>query len=237
MPSPHRPERGPLALSVALVVLGASLLLGCSSGSSGKPKPAASSDDSKVTVNDACDHSFDAEGATALRKIAGTSQFQIVLPAEQSTVKQVANALRSDLNGTNAQGEHTLCSLDLVGRVNLGLRISYQWFRRSPGDHETVSTEESTNFEIAYGASSHDNGAYLNFSCPLPGSAAAKSRSMEVMASATTFGLDAVNHAQKREAEARILYSASVKLAAGMGCEGSNLPSALGKLTPLPLKK
>jgi hypothetical protein len=236
MPSPHRPERGAVALSVALVVLGASLLLGCSSGSSGKPEPMAS-DDSKVTVNDACDHSFDAEGATALRKIAGTSQFQIVLPAEQSTVKQVANALQSDLNGTNTQGEHTLCGLDLVGRVNFGLQITYQWFHRSPGDRETASTEESTNFDIAYGASSHDNGAYLNFSCPLSGPAAAKSRSVEVTASASTFGLDAVSHAQKREAEARILYSASVKLADGLGCEGSNLPSTLGMLTPLPLKK
>ena len=161
-----------------------------------------------------------------------------MLPAEQATAKQVASALHEDLIGTENRKEHDLCLLGIMGGpVESGLEITFKWVQRQPGDADLTSEEDVTDFDVAYGASSFDNGSYLDFTCPLPGALAAESRTRYIEAYADTRGLDAVGSAQKREAGIRLLYSPSVKVAAALGCQGSDLPPTLGQLKPLPMKK
>ena len=118
-----------------------------------------------------------------------------------------------------------------------GLSIMFKWYRRDPSDEDLRSADDMTAFDVAYGAESFDNITYLDFTCSLPGALAAASRTVFVDAEADTFGLDAVGSTQKREAGIRLLYSPSVKVAAALGCQGSDLPPTLGQLTPLPVKR
>ncbi|SEF85497.1 hypothetical protein SAMN05216223_102263 [Actinacidiphila yanglinensis] len=228
------PRRSGIALAAALVALGASLVTGCGAKKSPQPGP----HETAVSIQNICDHSLDAKGVAALRLIRGESRLEIALRADQQTVKQVATALSDDLSGDTAQQEHFLCSLSKVGGlVPSGLDIQFQWSQQKPGDHDLESAADVTVFDLAYGALSFDNGTYLGFTCPLPGALAAKSRKWYIDAHASTTGLDAVGRTEKREAAVRLLYSPAVKVAAALGCQGSDLPPTLGTLKPLPMKK
>ncbi|WP_328469072.1 hypothetical protein [Streptomyces sp. NBC_00448] len=227
-------RRHSVLAAAALGALGVSLLSGCSSK---KPAP-TNSYGSPISIQSACDRSFDTQGAAALREITGKNQLYPALAAEQHTAQQVANELRADLDDTDNMNEHDLCFLGVVGGLmTSGLEIQFQWSSRKPSDKDLKSGDDFTAFGIAYGALSFDNGTYLDFTCSLPGALAGESRTRYVEAYANTSGLSAVGSAEKREAGVRLLYSPAVKVAAALGCQGSDLPPTLGTLKPLPMKK
>lgn len=230
----HTSRRHGVTAVAVLVALGASLMVGCSSK---KAAPAASANP-PFSLQSACGHSFDAQGIAALRKITGKKQLYPALAAEERTVKQVASALRADLDDTSDQKQLDLCLLGVVGGlVSSGLEITFQWWHRNPHDKSAGSEPDQTEYDLAYGASSFDNTSYLSFTCPLPGALASTSRAFYITAEAETFGLDAVGRTEKREAAVRLLYSPALKVAAALGCQGSDLPPTLGTLKPLPMKK
>ncbi|MFE4370182.1 hypothetical protein ACFRMN_18455 [Streptomyces sp. NPDC056835] len=234
-------SRAGLAL---LTITAAGTLVGCSADSSESntgPGPTNTAASPSIRADAACDGSLRGAGVSALEQISGADEFQPG-PDTNQPIKQLADALVTDLKKyPDKRGpERMLCSVspqesDPSARA---LYIFFQWGLDTPsvGGKPTHSTFDMTYFDIAKFAMSADNSTYLGFACP--SASGQDSRNRRINAEAGTWGLNAETRSAKREAQVRILHSASVALAKQLGCfKESGLPETLGELTPLPLEK
>lgn len=218
-------------------VVVAGMTVGCSAVDDSGPEPTKTASSAPISLTAVCDGSLRGEGGAALKQISGADAFQPGPDTNQS-MTELAASLVTDLKKSGRKPERMLCSVSPQGGnpSAQALWISFQWYKDTPpiGGKRTHSTYNTTRFAIG-DAASYDDGASLFFSCP--SASGQDSQGLGLIATAGTTGLDAEPRAQKREAQVRILHSASVALAKELGCfKQSGLPETLGELTPLPVK-
>lgn len=97
-----------------------------------------------------------------------------------------------------------------------------------------LSTPELLAYDVAFGASSTDSEATINFSCLTHDGKTTHGRGLYIFAKIATPGLDAAADGEKRVAQVRVLHAAAVRVADAMRCE-TNLPRQLGELKALPM--
>ncbi|PVE12074.1 hypothetical protein Y717_06580 [Streptomyces scopuliridis RB72] len=227
-------------VTALLTITAAGTAVGCSGdpdGSDSTREPTGAASSPLISMDAVCDGSLREEAAAALQQISGTDKFQPGPDTSQS-MKQLVGVLVADLKESSRKPERMLCSVSPQGSdpSARALWITFQWYKDTPptGGKRTHSTYNTTRFAIG-DAASYDDGASLFFSCP--SASGQDSQGLGLIATAGTTGLDAEPRAQKREAQVRILHSASVALAKELGCfKQSGLPETLGELTPLPVK-
>jgi hypothetical protein len=114
------------------------------------------------------------------------------------------------------------------------MRIDFEARGYNPLTEPLLSTTQILAYDIAYGASSTDSEATINYSCLTRSGKTTHGRGLYIFAKVATPGLDAAGDRVKREAQVRVVFAAARRVADAMKCE-TNLPRQLGELKALPM--
>jgi hypothetical protein len=213
-------------------LIGLICLSGCRSEAQ-RSEPSSTTD---VTLADAqaiCDGVLSGQAAAALHVISGTRRWNLGATSPQATVEGLANGLGADLWSNSSIATHTLCAAERLGKPGM-LQISFEVRGYHALSEPPKSWPDMTAYDIAWGASSTDSEATIDYSCLTRSGKTTHGRGLYIFAKVATPGLDAAGDRAKREAQVRVVFAAARRVADAMKCE-TNLPRQLGELKALPM--
>lgn len=224
--------------AVAIGVLCASVLVGCSKDDDGyQPQK-------RATAASVCDGAFDAQAARALRSVSGATRFQEIKPKTSSgTFARLVEKLKSIADDSDADLGEYLCQFTAVGqKPATPLQVSFSWIAAEADDGAGAATESSksaTAYTFARSTKSTDNYAWISVPCTRDQGEQDLPQASRLTATVNTYPpdtTDSVKSTAYREANIRMAYSAAVKAADTIGCfKESGLPKALGALKARPV--
>ncbi|MET7574830.1 hypothetical protein ABZT04_41125 [Streptomyces sp. NPDC005492] len=222
--------------AVAIGVLCASALVGCSKDNGYQPQK-------RATAASVCDGAFDEQAAQALRSLSGATRFQEVKRKSISgTFTQLVKDLNAIADDSDADLGEYLCQFTAVGKkTGSPIQVGFSWVA-AKGDGSSAATESSeaaTAYTFARSTKSTDNYAWVSFPCARDQGDQGLPQPSYLTATVNTYPpgtTDSAKSAAYREANIRMAYSAAVKAASTIGCfKESGLPKTLGALKARPV--